>query len=113
MDDGLRDFLVRDGAAIEAAFERLHARVKPVFDAVGIEGAGAQQAVVLAATAALVWLGARRLPRLGYRIHPVLGFGLEMAAMGAVMILVALVLPSWVVFRRQSIEHAVVALFTP
>ena len=112
MDHGLHDFLVRDGAQIDARFERLVSWVSPLLAAVGIRDAVVQQVVIFGGIAGLLWAVARRLSRLGYRVNPPVGMVIEAATVGSVLVLLAATVPAWIVFRQTSIQHAVVAFFT-
>jgi hypothetical protein len=112
MDRGLHDFLVRDGALIDARFERLVSWASPLFAAIGIRDAAVQHVVVFGGIVAFLWAVARRLSGVGYRVNPPVGMVVEAAAVGSVLILLAATLPAWIVFRQTSIQHAVVALFT-
>jgi len=111
VDRRLHDFLVQDGARIDARFERLVSWVSPLFGALGIRDAGVQRVLVLGGIAAFLWAVARRFSRVGYRINPRVGMVVEAAAVGAVFGLLAATLPSWIAFRQTSIQDAVVALF--
>jgi hypothetical protein len=111
MDHGLHDFLLRDGALIDARFERLVSWVSPLFGALGIRDPAVQGVLLLCGIAAFLWLVVRRFSRVGYRINPPVGMVVEAAAVGSVLILLAVILPAWIVFRQGSIQQAVVSLF--
>ena len=112
MDAGLHDFLVQDGARIDARFEGLVSWLSPWFETLGIRDGDLQRVLVLGGIVVFLWVGVRRVPRLAYRIGPRAGMVIEAGAMGSVLILLALTLPAWIVFRQTAIEHAVVALFS-
>jgi hypothetical protein len=112
MDRGLHDFLVQDGARIDARFERLVSWLGPLFEALGLRDAAVQRVLVLGVIVVFLWAVARRFSRLGYRINPPVGMVVEAAAVGSVLILLAATLPAWIVFRQPSIQHAVVVFFS-
>jgi hypothetical protein len=111
MDHGLHDFLVHDGALIDARLERLVSWVSPVFRLLRIQDPTVQGSLVLCAIAAFLWVVVRRFSRVGYRINAPVGMVVEAAALGSVLILLAATLPAWIAFRQASIQQAVVAFF--
>jgi hypothetical protein len=111
MDNRLHDFLVQDGARIDAWFERLVSWASPLFAAIGIRDAAVEHVVVFGGVVAFLWAVARRLSGVGYRVNPPVGMVVEAVAVGSVLILLAATLPAWIVFRQTSIQHAVVAFF--
>ena len=111
MDHGLHDFLVHDGALIDARFERVVSWVSPLFGALGIRDPATQGGFILCGMAVFLWFVVRRFSRVGYRINASVGMVVEAAALGSVLILLAAILPAWIAFRQASIQQAVVAFF--
>ena len=98
-----------DGAFIEGAFERLHARLAWLFVIIGIEDAVAQSFVIVALIGALLWLFARHLSMVGYRINLPVGVAIQTFTLGPVLTFLLVALPAWLTFRQPAIAKALLS----
>ncbi len=97
-----------DGAFIEAAFERLHARLAWLFVVIGVDDAVAQSYLIIALIGALLWLFAR-LSTVGYRINLPVGVAIQSFTLGPVLTFLLVAIPAWLTFRQPAIAKALLS----
>ena len=98
-----------DGALIEGTFERLHARLAWLFVVIGVEDAVAQGFLIIALIGVLLWLFARHLSMVGYRINLPVGVAIQTFTLGPVLTFLLVAIPAWLTFRQPAIAKTLLS----
>jgi hypothetical protein len=104
---------LRDGALLEATFQRVFTHAQEAFATIGIKDVAAQAILLVGVTAGLLWLLVRRVAKIGYRINDTVGIVVEILTIGPLLTFLLVALRAWVEFRQPSIARAVIAFFKP
>ena len=95
-----------DGATVDAWFGRLLAKLQWLFGMAGIDDAASQTILLLAAMAGILWLFARRVSTVGYRVNVAVGAVVQAFTLGPVLTFLLVAMPAWVVFRQATLVKA-------
>jgi hypothetical protein len=98
-----------DGAAVDAWFGRVLARLQWLYGVIGIDDAAVQAVLLLVAMAGILWLFARRVSTLGYRVNVAVGAVVQAFTLGPVLTFLLIAMPAWVAFRQATLVKALSA----
>jgi hypothetical protein len=99
-----------DGAAVDAWFGRVLARLQWLFGMAGVDDAAVQAVLLLVAMAGILWLFARRVSTLGYRVNVAVGAVVQAFTLGPVLTFLLIAMPAWVTFRQATLVKALSSL---
>ena len=102
---------IYDGAVLERTFDHLHARLAWLFTIVGVNDVVTQKVLILALAVMVLWLVARRVSTVGYRVSVPVGVTVQAFTLGPVLTLLLVVIPAWVTFRHEAIAKTLLSLF--
>ncbi len=100
-----------DGAFIEASFENLRAHLTWLFAFLGADDPLAQRFLLVALIGVLIWVYARWVSPLGYRVNLPVGVAVQTFTLGPVLTFLLLAIPAWLTFRSEAITKAFVSFF--
>ena len=104
---------VYDGLFLEDTFNRLHAHVGWLLAMFGVGDVVVQKFLLVAVIAALLWLFARRLSTVGYRVSLPVGVVVQTFTLGPVLTFLFVAIPAWIAFRQVAIANALRAVLVP
>ncbi|HLY37044.1 MAG TPA: hypothetical protein VKU61_03340 [Candidatus Binatia bacterium] len=99
-----------DAVFIEELFNRLHARASWLLAMVGVSDPIAQKMLLVAAFGVLLWIYARRVSTLGYRISVPVGVVVQAFTLGPMLTFLLVAIPAWVTFRHAAIASALLSV---
>src|SRR5690349_14683487 len=95
-----------DAVFLEELFNRLHARASGLLAMAGVSDPVAQKFLLVAAFGVLLWIYARRVSTLGYRVSVPVGVAVQAVTLGPMLTFLLVAVPAWVTFRRAAIADA-------
>ena len=102
---------VCDAVFLEEVFNRLHARVSWLLAMAGVSDPVAQKMLLVTAFGVLLWIYARRVSTLGYRVSVPVGVLVQAFTLGPMLTLLLVAIPAWITFRHAAIANALLAVF--
>ena len=102
---------VCDAVFLEEVFNRLHARVSWLLAMAGVSDPVAQKMLLVAAFGVLLWIYARRVSTLGYRVSVPVGVVVQAFTLGPMLTLLLVAIPAWITFRHAAIANALLSVF--
>src|SRR5262245_37872064 len=99
-----------DAVFLEEVFNRLHARVSWLLTTAGVSDPIAQKMLLVAAFGVLLWIYARRVSTLGYRVSVPVGVAVQAVTLGPMLTFLLVAIPAWITFRQAAIANALWAV---
>src|SRR5262249_22510592 len=97
---------VSDAVFLENVFDRLHARASGLLALVGVSDPFAPKMLLVAAFGVLLWVYARRVSTLGYRVSVPVGVAVQAVTLGPLLTFLLVAIPAWITFRHAAIANA-------
>jgi hypothetical protein len=100
-----------DAVFLEELFNRLHARASGLLAMMGVSDPVAQKMLLVAAFGVLLWIYARRVSTLGYRVSVPVGVAVQAVTLGPMLTFLLVAVPAWVTFRHAAIANVLWSVF--
>jgi len=104
---------VCDAVFLEELFNRLHARVSWLLAMAGVGDVVAQKMLLVALIGVLLWVFARRISTIGYRVSVPVGVVVQTFTLGPVLTFLLVAIPAWITFRHAMIANVLLSAFKP
>jgi hypothetical protein len=101
-----------DAVFLEELFNRLHARADGLLARVGVSDPFVQAMLLVTAFGLLLWVYARRVSTLGYRVNVPVGVAVQAVTLGPMLTFLLVAIPAWVTFRHAAIANALLSVFS-
>ena len=101
-----------DAVFLEDVFNRLHARASGLLALAGVSDPVAQKMLLVALFGVLLWVYARRVSTLGYRVSVPVGVAVQAVTLGPMLTFLLVAIPAWVTFRHAAIANALLSVFS-
>jgi hypothetical protein len=100
-----------DAVFLEELFNHLHARASGLLAMMGVSDPVAQKMLLVAAFGVLLWIYARRVSTLGYRVSVPVGVAVQAVTLGPMLTFLLVAVPAWVTFRHAAIANVLWSVF--
>ena len=104
---------IYDATFLEEAFNALHARVSWLLAMAGVDDVVVQKVLLVMVMGTLLWIFARRLSTIGYRVNVPVGVVVQTVTLGPLLTFLLVAVPAWIALRHAAIEKALLSLLTP